>query len=53
MKILKSKNSVKLIKYFEDEDYIYLVMEYCEGGNLYDYIIQKQPKELECLKILI
>lgn len=32
---LEHKNIVKMRKYFEDAENIYLVMELCEGGDLF------------------
>lgn len=34
MSKLKDKNIVKFIDYFESKDNCYLVMEYCNGGDL-------------------
>ncbi len=28
-----------------------MVLEYCNGGTLYDYILQERPSEIECLQI--
>ena len=33
---LKSDHIVKLEDHFEDEDKVYLVMEYLEGGSLFE-----------------
>lgn len=35
---LDHKNIVKMRKYFEDTENIYLVMELCEGGDLFQYL---------------
>ena len=40
MKIIKHPNIVSLIEDFENEKYIYLVMEYYKGGDLFSYIYQ-------------
>ena len=32
---------VKLFEYFEDENYVYLVTEYCKGGELFDRIVNE------------
>ena len=45
-------NIVKLFEIFEDKQNLYLVMEQCPGGELFDYIIQnsKVPEnEASCL----
>ena len=36
MSIIKHKNIIKLIDTFENEEYIFIVMEYMKGGNLTD-----------------
>ena len=38
MKIIKHPNIVSLVEDFENEKYIYLVMEYYKGGDLFTYI---------------
>ena len=35
---------VKVHRYFEDEAYSYLLMEYCEGGDLHDFQLQQKEK---------
>jgi calcium-dependent protein kinase len=35
---LDSPNIVKYYETYEDQDYVYLVMEYCPGGELFDLI---------------
>eukprot|EP01068_Selenidium_serpulae_P013690 Selendium_serpulae@DN5992_c0_g1_i2.p1 len=41
MKSLDHPNIVKLFETFEDERYIYLVLELCKGGELFDRIIEE------------
>ncbi|XP_071736581.1 calcium-dependent protein kinase 9-like [Rutidosis leptorrhynchoides] len=42
MKFLKGKeNIVELINTYEDPKCVHLVMEYCEGGELYDKMVSK------------
>ena len=31
-------NIIKLIDLFENSDYYYIVIEYCEGKDLFDYL---------------
>lgn len=37
---LDHPNILKLHSHFEDEDYVYLILDYVEKGNLYDVIKQ-------------
>lgn len=37
---LKHPNIVRLLEYYQDADYFYLVTEFCEGGELFDQIIK-------------
>ncbi|KAI4838984.1 calcium-dependent protein kinase 3 [Plasmodium brasilianum] len=41
MKNLDHPNVIKLLETFEDEEQIYLVMELCTGGELFDKIVKK------------
>ena len=41
MKTLDHPNIIKLFETYEDQRYIYLVMELCDGGELFDRIIEK------------
>jgi len=40
-KLMTNKNVVQLVETFEDADHVYIVMELCSGGELFDRIIQK------------
>ena len=42
LKIVRHKNIIKLYEVIETPQKIYLIMEYCEGGELFDYIVKKQ-----------
>jgi serine/threonine protein kinase len=39
---LKHKHIVRMRKSFEDHENLYLVMEYCEGGDLFQYLQQRK-----------
>ena len=41
---LDSPNIVKYYETYEDDKYVYIVMEYCSGGELFDLIAQKLEK---------
>lgn len=45
LKKLKHKNIAKLYQVFETRTTIYLVLEYCAGGELFDYIVKKTRLE--------
>mmetsp|Transcript_24062 Transcript_24062/g.58469 ORF Transcript_24062/g.58469 Transcript_24062/m.58469 type:complete len:516 (-) Transcript_24062:196-1743(-) len=38
---LDHPNIVKLIESFEDDNFCYLVLELCRGGELYDFVVRK------------
>ena len=38
LKIAKHPNIIQLYDVFENENYIYIIMEYCPGGDLFSYI---------------
>lgn len=41
MKSLKHKNIVEFIDFFEEEKFFYVVLEFLEGGELFDRIVKK------------
>ncbi len=43
MQSLKHENTIRLFEVFEDENFIYIVMEYCEGGTLFNYVLTSKP----------
>ena len=44
LKIAKHPNIIKLYDVFENEKYIYIIMEYCPGGDLFSYIEKRDFK---------
>lgn len=46
MKLLNHINIVNLIEFYRFFDRAYIIMEYCEGGNLLDYINSTQMNEI-------
>ena len=47
MNFLRKLDSPNVVKYYEtydDDEYVYLVMEYCPGGELFDLIARKLEK---------
>lgn len=58
-KIRNHKNIIKLYQVMETDDYLFLITDYCEGGELFDYLIQhgKHPSQAvqtlpSCLRTL-
>ena len=47
LKICQHPNIVRLIDSFDDIDNIYIVMEFCEGGDLANYFEKRGCKMLE------
>jgi serine/threonine protein kinase len=43
---LRHSAILELFNYFEDSDYVYLIMELCENGNLFQHLKEKQGKLL-------
>ena len=51
MSLIKHPNIVSLIKDFEDETYLYFVMEYFKGGDLSNYLSNIKGDEINLEKI--
>ena len=56
-RILAKLDHVNIVKYYEtyqDKRYLYLVMEYCPGGDLIEKIVKKRKSfgEQKCAKII-
>lgn len=45
LKTLDHPNIIKLYEVYEDKDCVYLVQEYCDGGDLFDYIAENEKLE--------
>jgi len=51
LKKLKHKNIIQLYEIMESKKNLYIVMEYCEGKELFDYIVKKKKlPEMEACK---
>ena len=52
LKKLRHKNIIQLYEVMESKKSLYIVMEYCEGGELFDYIVKKkQVPEMEACQL--
>lgn len=51
MRELKNPNTVRLFEAFEDKEVLYLVMECCNQGTLFNHILKNKPEEKECIRI--
>ncbi|CDZ98556.1 serine threonine-protein kinase [Phaffia rhodozyma] len=48
LKLVDHPNIMRLLDVFEDDKYLYLVLEFVQGGELFDYLVQRrylQPPE--------
>ena len=53
LKILDHPNIIRAFEFFEDDEQFYIVMEHCQGGELFDEIIrQKQFTEYQTAQIV-
>lgn len=55
LRLCQSINIIKMIDFFEREGLLYIVLEYCNGGNLQEYVKgQKDGRltEKDSLRIL-
>ena len=44
LKICQHPNIIRLLDVFENPEYIYIVIEYCSGGDLFHYLDQRDFK---------
>lgn len=50
---LRHFSILELYNYFEDSEYVYMVMEICENGNLFQYLTErKKLKEAEARSVM-
>lgn len=40
---ISGPNIIEMYKFFEDEEYLYIILEYCPGGSLKDYVKENGP----------
>ena len=52
MKELNNKNIIKIFDYFEDNTYIFIIMEYINGGNLYSLIKKRRVLQEKVAKFI-
>jgi calcium-dependent protein kinase len=45
-------NIVKIFEFYNGEKEYYLIMEYCEGGELFDKIVKSNLTEIQCAYIM-
>jgi calcium/calmodulin-dependent protein kinase I len=57
MQSLQHEHIVHLFDFFEEEKYYYLVLEYMEGGELFDRVVKKtvynEKEARDVVKILV
>mmetsp|Transcript_3532 Transcript_3532/g.2566 ORF Transcript_3532/g.2566 Transcript_3532/m.2566 type:complete len:143 (-) Transcript_3532:6-434(-) len=49
LKICQHPNVIRLLDVFENPEYIYIVLEYCAGGDLFHYLDKRDFKVTEDL----
>ena len=52
MRKLKHKNIVRLLDTYETDEYLYLIMEYAEGGELYDRLCKSTLRERQAACVM-
>ncbi|CAD8151667.1 unnamed protein product [Paramecium octaurelia] len=53
LKLIRHKHVIQLYEIIETKRYIFLVMEFCDGGELFDYIVKHQKlSEIEACKFI-
>ena len=44
LKVCQHKNIIRLLDLFENSDYYFMVLEYMEGADLFDYLSSRNFK---------
>ena len=52
MKSLNHKNITKILELFENEKYIFIIMEYINGGNLFSYVKKRRKLSEKTTKFI-
>eukprot|EP00924_Labyrinthula_sp_SR-Ha-C_P007206 maker-scaffold_8-snap-gene-12.55-mRNA-1 protein AED:0.01 eAED:0.01 QI:347/1/1/1/1/1/2/250/373 len=52
LKSLNHQNVVRFYDYFEEENVMYICMEYCSGGELYEKVVRKDYTEGDVQRII-
>lgn len=52
MKNLNNKNVLKLFDIITDKNYMYMILEYCENGDLYKFLKKRPLKEEYCKRYM-
>jgi len=53
LKVCQHPNIIKLYDIFENVEYIYIIMEYCSGGDLFSYIEKRGFRLPDCACLLL
>ena len=57
MQALKHQNIIRIYDFFEEEKFYYLVLEYMDGGELFDRIVKKtvynEAEARDVIRVLI
>lgn len=53
LSLLKHPNIVKYYEHYDNEKFVYIILEYCSGGNLFDAVIKEDCLSEERSKTLI
>ncbi len=51
LKMIRHPNLIQMYEIIETTKYLFLVMEYCSGGELFDYIADKKKYLLDLFRL--